>query len=374
MAYEFQSVDLSIFDFHAAVNALTNPASVRPEFQFLTDPAQYNARYQGGQPIETDGLRIRPMRWRAFSYHFFWKYYQLIHQTGQPDFWKLQMPFVCYPKQTEIKLHTGSQDFEGFVRPTVFLSAMGWATDLNIRLRGRMKPADVQEFVRRLANKPASPFEVDGARMILPEVFEHFTALVRGGVYLPNMVDALKVKRYMIMSLSQYSGDLAFYRGPAAAGVKQLPAADRALFHSMLRGAPVGVPDVIKLENERKFLITRFIDPAESNNPDFAITYFDYGTLVFMQRTASGSNAARWKARRGAMRCHASNIRNYLLMTLSLHAFYRDSASEAAASATVKDLRDSIKASLVQLPARYTNPFSQSFHGGYGPLQKLSQP
>lgn len=372
MAYEFQSIDLSIFDFHMAVSALLNPASVRPEFQFLTDPAQYNAQYQSGQPVQTADLMIRPMRWRAFAYHFFWRYYQLIHQNGQPNFWKLQMPFVCHPTQTEIKLVTGSPDFEGTVRPTLLLSGLGWATNLNIRLRGRMKPSHVQEFVRRLPNRHASPFDVNGSRKILPEVFESLSALVSKDVYLPNMVEALKVKRYLIMTLSQFSGDVSFYRGPFA-GVKQMPAADRALLHSMLRGTPVGVPDLIKLENEGEFLITRFVDSVEFNNPDFALTYFDYGTLIFMQRTASNTNAAKWKARRGAMRCHMANIRNYLLMTLSLYAFYRDTAKEAATSAKVKDLRDYIKSTLIEMPARYNNPFADSFHKSYGPLKKLSK-
>lgn len=371
MPYEFQTVDLSLFDFHAATNALLNPASVRPEFRFLTNPADYNAHYLTGQPVETAGMRIRPMRWRTFAYHFFWRYYQLIHQNGQPNFWKLQMPLVCHLTQPEIKLVTGSQDFEGLVRPTILLSPVGWVTNFNIRLRGRMKPSHVQEFVRRLPNKPAAPFDVNGARRILPEVFELLAALVRRDVYLPNMVDALRVKRYMIMTLSQYSGDLSFYRWQAA-GVRQMPAADRALLHSMLRGAPVSVPDLIKLENEKKFLVTRFVDPVEFNNPDFAITYFDYGTLIFMQRTARGADTAKWKARRGAMRCHTANIRNYLMMTLSLHAFYRDAAKEAETNATIKELRETIKTTLVELPSRYTNPFCQSFHQNYGPLQKLS--
>ena len=314
-----------------------------------------------------------PLRWRTMTYHHFWKYYQLIHQLGAADFWKLQMPFIGHPTHTDITLVTGSADFTGVVRPLLFLSAMGWSTNLNIRLRGHMRPSHLQDFVSLLPHKSASFFEVNGTRKTLPEVFEFFAARVRQDVYQPNLVDTLKLKRYLVMTLSQFSGEIGFYRSPSA-GVKQIqiPAADRALLHSILTGTTLDVPELIRREQQKKFLLTRFADPLDSTNPDFALTYFDHGSLIFMQRTALTENYTQWKGRRAAMRCHASNIRNYLLMTLTLYSFYRDTKKEAAVSDKVAALRHSIHTTLLELPRSYTNPFCLSFHGNYGPLLKLS--
>lgn len=367
MAYEFQIVDLFLFDFHVPVNALLDPAKVHPDFQFLTDPTKYNSRYQSHAPIDTSRFRFRPLGWRAIRYHFFWKFYQLIHQNGGPDFWKLQMPFVGHPRTTSVNVVTGSSDFKGTVRAGVFLSAIGWSTALKIRLRGRMKPSDIQEFVRHLSLKSAAPFDVNGARKTSPEVFELFATDVLKDVYQPGVIDALKVRRHVLITPARFSGEVGFYRVP---GTKQIATADRAVLHSMLKGAPVSVPNVVTLERDKQFLITRFEDPAREPYPDFAITYFDYGTLLFMQRTAQGDDDQRWKARRSAMRCHAANVGNYLLMTLSLHAFYRD-MKDGASSPERKALCDSIRFTLASLPYRYTNQYATSFHRNYGPLAKL---
>ena len=368
MSYEFQIVDLFIFDFHVPVNALFNATNMRPGLEFLTDSTKYNAQYQSGTPIDTPTFRFRPLNWRTFTYHFFWKYYQLIHQNAGPDFWRLQMPFIGHRQATSMKVVTGSSDFDGTVSASVFLSAIGWSTALRIRLRGQMKPSAIQQFVGRLSAKSAPAFEVNGARRTLPEVFELFTTDVLKEVYQPGVIDTLKVRRYLVVTPVRFTGDVGFYRVP---GARPIASADRAALHAMLKGAPVSVSDVVNLETGRKFLITRFVDAAGASNPDFAITYFDYGTLLFMQRSAQGDDPERWKSRRGAMRCHAKNIGNYLLMTLSLNAFYRDMSQSDTSTPERKALCDSIRLTLATLPTRYTNQYTQSFHKSWGPLLKL---
>jgi hypothetical protein len=305
------------------------------------------------------------------KYHFFWKHYQLIHQNGGPDFWTLQMPFVGRPRSMPITVVTGSPDFSAVVRPSVHLSAMGWSTTLGVRLRGKMKPGDVQAFVRNLSLQSAAPFEVAGARLTLPALFDRFTKSVLKDVYQSSVVDALKLRRYLLMTPVRFSGDVAFYKVPNVP--KQMAGSDRATLHSMLKGASIQTLDVVQLETEKKFLVTHFVDPTGASNPDFAITYFDYGTLLFMQRTANGSDESRWKTRRSAMQCHAANIGHYLQTTLSLQAFYRD-AKSSATTPTGQTLMQSIRHTLEVLPARYTNQFTQSFHQSYGPLSKLTQP
>jgi hypothetical protein len=280
------------------------------------------------------------------------------------------MPFVGYPTQTDVKLVNGAFDFTGVVRPSLFLTALGWSTNLNIRLRGHIKPCHLQRFVALLPSKFDALFTVNGDSKSLPEVFEFFANCVRKDVYQPDLIDMLKIKRYLLMTLPQFSGEVRSYRSPIP-GVKPMPAADRALFHSILKGKAIEVPDLINLENNKGFLLTGFTDSLEFDSLDFALTYFDYGSLIFMQKTALADDYERWKLRRRAMQCHSSNIRNYLLMTQMLYIFYRDMKKQASSSTEVNGLRDGIKTTLVNLPSVYTNPFCQSFHNNYGPLIKL---
>ena len=134
--------------------------------------------------------------------------------------------------------------------------------------------------------------------------------------------------------------------------------------HSILRGRDVTVPEVIRLEREKKFLQVDFI------GPDFALTYFDHGTLVFLQRASLKGTELSQRKRR-AVTCHAANIRNYSLMTLALHRFYADTAKYSGKKDKIDLLRDSIAKSLAELPYQYTNPFCKAFHANYGPTRNL---
>ena len=368
MGYDFQTVDFFFFDYHAVYEPLLSGGGLQPDFLFLTEPDAYQTQYQSNQNIQTAHFDIQPLRWRMLTHHHFWKYYQTINHLGSaPDFWGLQMPFICRPKHFKLSLLTGTDRFAATVRSFVFLSAMGWSTNLEIRLTGHMSPLELQNFMRQLTDEKAVPFAVDGQRRTLPKVFEFFAEKLKKDVYLPHLIDRRRITRYSIVNLAKFEGEIAHYRSSDSTA-KQMPAADRAALHAILHGTSVSVPELIKRENNKKFLLTYFIDP------DFAVTYFDYGTLIFMQRKALKTNYEASKSRRGAMRCHSSNLRNYLAMTLLLSRFYSDTKSyenTEKGQQRIKSLRADIKTVLRSIPHWYTNPFCQSFHYAYGPLQSL---
>jgi hypothetical protein len=131
----------------------------------------------------------------------------------------------------------------------------------------------------------------------------------------------------------------------------------------MLKGSPVGALDVVDLENQKQFLLTQFSDI------NFAISYFDIGSLLFMQDTSLDAEA-QGRAAKSKMKCHSMNIRHYLLTTLSLYNFYRDSKKAAAQSTKIKSLRDDVAVTLQEIPKRYVNPFCKSFHANFKPLPK----
>jgi hypothetical protein len=86
-----------------------------------------------------------------------------------------------------------------------------------------------------------------------------------------------------------------------------------------------------------------------------------------MQQTAVAGSQT--KAVRSKMRCHASNIRDYLVMTLDLYNFARDAKQVAATNPKVKALRKDVLATLLEIPNKYSNPICQSFHSTFGPLR-----
>jgi hypothetical protein len=362
MAYDFQAVDISLFDYHLVMEPLVNASAIKDDFNFLVDPTNYNQHYRSGTSVQTSQLRVFPLKWRSLSYHHFWKYYQTIWSSGGGyDFWRTQLPFIGKAEQTGIKLNSGLPNIKGTVTAFVLLSGIGWSTNLDVRLQGHMTPSQLRDFVGQFSKGNAGIFEINGTSKTAAGVFEYIGELVRKEVYASKTIDFLKIKRHSIVTLSSFTGPIATYQ-PSS---NRMSAADRALFHSMLKGIPVTYDEAIHLENEKHFLLTPFY-----TGPDFAISYFDYGTLLFMQQTAIAASQAN-KAVRSKMRCHASNIRDYLIMTLDLYNFARDAKQVAATNPKVMALRKDVLETLQEIPNKYSNPLCQSFHSTFGPLRRV---
>ena len=361
MAYEFQSIDISVFDFHLTLDPLLNPALLNAGYNFLADPVAYNQQYSAGKSASSGNLNLKPLKWRSLTYHHYWKYYQTIWPTGTSyDFWKLQMPYIGKFATQNVQLETNSANFNASVSVILFVTAVGFSTNINILLRGKMSPADVEAYMGQLMKKGAVLFKVNGKSKSLPQVFEYFAELLRKELYVGKVVDILRINKHSVMTLSSFTGPLEFY---SPTGKNHMSAADRGAFHAMLKGTPVSALDLVNLENQKQFLLTKFSDT------DFAISYFDIGSLVFMQDIALDAQK-QGRAAKSKMRCHSKNIRNYLLTTLSLYNFYRDSKKEAAQNAKVKSLRDDVAVTLQEIPKHYTNPFCKSFHDNFKPLAK----
>jgi len=62
------------------------------------------------------------------------------------DYWKLQAPFICSLRQPAVSLdeHLG---FQGRISPVVYLSALGWSSNLNIHLRGNIQISALLDFI-----------------------------------------------------------------------------------------------------------------------------------------------------------------------------------------------------------------------------------
>ena len=335
----------------------------KADFNYLVDPNLYNQQYGANTQTNTANLSVAPLHWRTLNFHHFWKHYQTIQSAGgtKYDFWKLQMPFVGKIKDP-IQLVSGSPNINGTVEAGIFLSAIGWSTSVNISIEGQLTTAQLSEFVGKLSNKPVALFVVAGKQLTLPELFEYAGKIVLNEVYEPKSIDTIKIKRQLIVCPFEATGSVAHY--PAGqAGAKRISTADRASLHSIIQGAPVSFGDVGNLE--MKTLVTQFHD-----GPDFALTYFDKGTLLFMQDTAIAGGAYR-RALQSKLDCLLTNIRNYLVITFDLCGFCQATANNPNLDAKTKALRTDLVFSLQSIPQKYSNHFCQAFHTNFTPIGKL---
>jgi hypothetical protein len=365
MPYQFQRVEIRAFDFHLMLAPLAGGTQPKAALNYLVDPNLYNQQYNAGTQTKTANLSFSPLNWRTLNFHHFWKYYQTIQPAGggKYDFWKLQMPLIG-KVNNPINLISGSPNVNGTAEASIFLSAIGWSTNLNISIAGQLTTPQLSEFVGKLSNKPAALFEIAGKQLTLPGLFEYLGSTVLSEVYEPKSIDAIKIKRQLIVCPFEATGPVAHY--PAGqVGAKRISTADRASLHSIIQGIPVSFADVGNLENEKKFLLTQFHD-----GPDFALTYFDKGTLLFMQDTAIGGGAYRHTLQ-SKLDCLLTNIRNYLVITLDLYNFCLATANNPNLDAKTKALRSDLVFTVKAIPQSYSNHFCQSFHAKFTPIGKL---
>src|SRR6185503_367169 len=187
MPYQFQRVEIRAFDFHLMLAPLAGGTQPKAAFNYLVDPNSYNQTYLAGGQTKTASLSFTPLHWRTLNFHHFWKYYQIIQPAGpgKYDFWKLQMPYIGTVSD-QINLISGSPNINGTVEASIFLSAIGWSTSLNLSIAGQMTSAELSDFVGKLSTKPAALFQIGGKALTLPELFEYLGKIVLGEVYEPK--------------------------------------------------------------------------------------------------------------------------------------------------------------------------------------------
>ena len=359
MAYVFHEVDIHAFDVHTTTKALLNPAVTQPAFRFLTNAADYRKQHKSGVVLKTPNFVVNPVTGRSLKRNRFWKYYKDIWTAGgEPDYWKLQMPFFCDPGRDLVQLIVNTPGFTGKVRPIVCLSAVGWSANLHISLKGNIQPSQLRDLVGSLQGQAAKPFTLKGNNRGLSEVFKHLSDQIRKDVYLPQHQsgDMPKVARYLVVSIARFTGPKKSYRSGATGAMID---SDRALMFGLLYGRNIKVPEWAKKDGDRSVMLTGFKDTS------FALTDFQQGTLLFMQESALKPE------RRAALGCFGSNFSSCSMMTLIITNFYHDSARYSSESPVIKSLRNDIKTTLKELPNRYKNAVYRTFHMKYGPLQKL---
>lgn len=357
MSYVFEIIDIFAFDVHTAVPPLLNPNLVQPDFRFLVDPALYASAHAGKKSFQAGGLAVKPVSSDTKHPNYFWNYYSSIrHDLVNVDFWKLQTPFLCTPQSFDVTFATGSQVIRSKVQAVIYVNGLGWSSNVHIRLLGKMGPDDAIAQVGRA--RTTQSFGLRGSQLALSNLFGAISREFRKALYGPvdPLVDQLTADRRIIVSIAKYTGPQAGYLTDWS-GVPQMPDADRALMHSIWLGNKMDSSDVIDRESAKSFLRTQF------NAYDFALTYFDAGSFVFMQKSDK-------KRKRTTLWCLASNIRSCTLATVTLQKFLARTDGISEPKEPLKTLRDAIPFTLRELGSSYRNAFCKTLFMHHSQIQK----
>lgn len=356
MAYEFDRVDLHVFDLHLSLTPIVAPASLKPPMAFLSSPELYNKQFED-PPFASGDFRIRPLPRKSRLYHHFWRYYSGSFDKLDP--WRRSLPFMCEPTGNKLSALSPGPGIKTFARPATYLFPFGWSNTITISLQGKMSPDIVKQFVGSLRKSRSGPFQLNGQDLGLSNVFGEYSNQLKKACFVDGMAatDFRRLDRFIIVSISRFTGDVVPYKAWTGVG-NAMSAADKAMFHSLLLGEDVPMAQVTG--SSADFLLTRY------HGAGFALSYFERGTLLFLQEAAST------KQRTGALRCFSNNILLCLMMMRSLLGFHAWPDTQSADDGSLLgQTREMAKLQLMAIPSRYTNPLCQTWFQYYGPWKNL---
>lgn len=368
MKHTYHKVDIFIFDIHTAIDPLQVEGSVQKGMEFLVDEELYNKQHRQRLVYETSYFKIRPLTYNSRKYNHFWNNYMSIWQERGVDFWKLQIPFICVPKETKLEVESIDDTVQVTVKPIIYLNALGWSTNLTINLKGSITPTQLRTFIGKLRSKDkdVKVFKLDDKKYSLSEIYIHFTEKIREALYYPpgTKRDIANVHRHIVVSITSYSGPIYYYKSKWQ-GENRMTDVDQALLHSILHGRPIDIKEFAYLNRSNKYSVIQF------NGPDLALSYFDIGTLVFLQKSATRNS------NKMAMHCLASNIRSCSMISLLFMYFFSlakksdESQTSEAARKRIYDLLSYIKKNIKHLPDKYTNQFCRDLCDNHSDLKKI---
>lgn len=354
MASDFETTKVHLFDVHTSLKPLLFKKAA-PALAFLSDPDAYRRAYAAPATVRTKSFEISPMKPDTIRRHRFWARY-CATLTDQPDYFALQMPFICKPAKGAVSLDSG--DLKASVGAAVYLFSIGWATNIEFAIEAKATPERLAKLTLDLRSN-AKVFRIQGKENSLLDVLRWFSHRITSECYLGFQAadDMVRVPRRIIVAVDGYDGPVQAYDLASDSG---MPPGTRAQVHSMLLGKSISSDEVIKSENASPpgFTLTPLRDS------DFAITYLDLGTLLFVQ------DPPHTQAKREALYCLASNIRNFILMANAWLAFAAEISRLLPAQMTPSLAAIQPDLQLRDLKERYRNRLAQAYYRAHQKLQR----
>jgi len=357
--YHFQDVTIAVFDIHTTLLPHLADAgdSYRAPFGFLADVTAYNQRYQAAQVVKTPHFEFGNLPRRSQHSHF-WGPYAFDSYVQPPDYWALQIPLLGRLSNLEVGLNM-SYPFLTHFGLKIWLSPLGWSTMLILCLQGKILKREIIEVMGKItgrtftatSNADDHPFVIAGQGRGMTDIFKYCQDLLCDEIYTPGKQPhpAMKIPRHFVISLNKYTGDTVQY--------KQMPPADQGLMLSILYGRDIDAATVVGGGAPK-------VNCTEICGPNFALTDFNHGTLLFAQREAQTPE------REGKGYCLSNNLRESLLMTLSQMYFYKLS-KDIESTARVAELRERTKTNLGWIKSQYPNVFCQNLFRQHNDLLQI---
>jgi hypothetical protein len=352
----FKDVDIFLFDFHWDERPLFHPERLKPDFAFLSNPEAYDQKQKAGMPFPAGGLELSPVTPHARKRNRFWSRYGAGGISSSKGDWNYQTPFTIRPKVT-VTLALPNATVR--VRPLIYVTSLGWSTSLELAVSGSLAPDHLHALTTDLLNKKKI-FTIAAEQQHSNSVMSHFGKLWQNSVYEDpgkGPQDTLLIPRHIVVSIARYEGEAKPYQHRVYAE-KWMKAPERAQMHGILWGKPFA-PQQVGEGDDQKYLYTQF---GDSNN--FALTYFEHGSLVFMQDEAA--EKAPKKSRRESMRCLARNLSDFSRTVLSF-----DQVLKLPMNEPLKTLKDTLRQCLQLTGVAYTNQFCKTWYLKHNLLKQL---
>ncbi|WP_276485671.1 hypothetical protein [Paraflavitalea pollutisoli] len=366
MAYAFKHITVAAFEIHPAIALVKAPQKnfLQTNFAFLTSKSAYAQQYWTAAPVTTASFSFKGMPARQLEKSHFWKSLCDSRSAGNnPDVWALQIPFVGRYQKADLQLHQEAPGITCSIVPMIYLCTMGWSIQLKIDVEGDIKKAQLIDLMGWLAGGANGGFSlrIGTATMTVKEVFRHFNNLVREEVYVKGTQPdgGIKIFRQQLLSVNSYEGSMEAY--------PKMPSDEKALMRSLLYGRSIQPLNLV--QEERDYPVTKTIISGSGVN--FALSDFERGTLIFLQREANNPHPVNRENKRKVV-CFASNCKNCLLLSYLMWQFYTQSGSAVAGSVWA-GLRDDVLLTLKSMPVNFSNTFCKNLfaqHSGIAGLLK----
>jgi hypothetical protein len=355
MSLSFARAEIRLFDLHLCLPPLLDPTLFTPDFAFLADRVAYMERFLTLPELDRPHLVVRSLR-RELRRSRFWDRYGSILvpelAAAESQVWDLQVPLRVRPKGLDLFY---SPDPSARLGASAFLFPGGWSSQLVLSLPGPHTLDSLRAKVSDLLH--GEPFRLASAPRRLSQIFAELAGRLREDMHGGRVRTTPALARHVVIELLS-RGEVPTLV-PSGAG--SMSDADRARLHGALLGTVIGIPELIARERAHSFLCTPF------SNGDFALTYFEHGTLLSLSNTVlHGKNAT-------SAECLAGNILACTLMAQFLATFLKAAQDFAASDIRIAALCRAAGSALRQLPKVYDNDFCHGLFENHGTLTTLRQ-
>ena len=361
MPYNFKHVTIEIFDIHPIAALYKAPAQscFQPAFAFLGDEPQYEQQFLKRTPVQTNSFVFTPLPvYEQEKSHFWIGYCAIATKSGRPDYWRLQLPFYGRVRDTGLTLNHPLQGITVSAYPSVYLTGIGWSVNLTVEVRGDIKKADLIALVGWLSRAEGEGFSFTaaGGANDRKSLFRWYNDRILEEVFPKAQPPhaGMKIVNQFVISLNTYEGDLKTYQA--------MPTDEKALMRSILYGRTVNPEDLAKEQANRPLLKIQ-ITTSDTN---FALTNFDYGSLIFLQREARLKQPPV-KENKRKVECFANNIKDFL-MTMHLLSQFTRLPGPPAPQSDLGNRPAGLATVLAAIPGYYTNLFAQAMYKNHKDL------